>query len=209
MRPWRTPNSSRRGGRRRAQVRRVPGAGSPRDPAARSPRAAPPPGGERPAQRRRRAGGWEPGTRPTLPPSSAAVPWPGLARTLPKGPSGSQPERAQEPRRRLCSALSPQALGTRAPRTFRSPPGPSAPASVPPQSPLVFPTRAPRPEAASQRRVRPRLPPRPPALAPDQAELALGSPRPLGTRQPRGPFHAAPPPLPEPSPRRRLRRGSE
>lgn len=87
-------------GRRRAQVRRVTGAGYPSAPATSSPRAALPPGGERPAQRRQPPA--EPGSAP--PPSPPAR-RPEPARALPKGRPGAsrsarrRPVRAQAPHR--------------------------------------------------------------------------------------------------------------
>lgn len=137
MRPRPAPHSAG-AGRRRAQVRPGTRAGSPRAPAVRSPRAAPPPGGERPAQRHPRVGGGEPRAepRPAPPPSPlrASLSGPRAAsthshrrlpaaggdrvRTLPRRvvPVSAR-ARSQEPGRLYGSAPSPQPSGTRPPRT--------------------------------------------------------------------------------------------
>lgn len=148
----------------------APAARAPSAPAARRPRATPPPGGERPALRRPPAGGGERSAQPgPAPPPS------------PPAPLGPRPEArpeaapsAQEPRGRPGSAASE----TRPPGT--RPPSPS-PGSSPGSSQLSARLSHARP--GGQRRPAPRASP----LAPDQDE----GPRDCSTprRLPRGPVH--------------------
>lgn len=177
------------------------GVGAPSAPAACSPRAKPPPGGKRRAQRRPRAGGWESCAEPGLaPPPSLPAP---RRRRLGRFPEG-RPEAAPASRSPGGAPASHPVRGLRGPaRQARcSPPRPPAPASVPPNSPQAFPTRAQSLRRGASQGTAASAPARPPPWlrtrqrGPGAAPAARDPPAP-------GPLHAAPPP-PEPGPQSRL-----